>query len=526
MILSKSDCKKLAVRYRNDPCAFISECIKVIHPIRGMVPFALYPFQRIIVKALKEKRFNILRKFRQAGITTIVAAYALWLCIFHEYKSVVILSIGDTEATEVLARIKTMYSELPQWIKDLTPVIEKNKHTLQFRNLSVIKSRPSGPQSGRGLSGSLVVFDEAAFIESMGTIWEAAYPTISTGGSVFMLSTVNGIGNFYHGAWEDAIAGKNFFHALQINYEDHPEYIFNEEYDKEYKEKTGNDFYKELKSKGIDVTKWEEITKANMSPRAWKQEYLAEFLGTGDTFVDGEILTQLHEEVNTEFRTEYSNRLRKWQEPHPMYEYLISADPSLGRERDSTAFQVFNIYDGEQVAEFKSNNIPLNQAAKILVELARAYNNAIIIPERNNIGLNLIEHIRMLDYDVIWCDEKGLPGLQINMTNREQILALMEEFVRTRKLKINSERLVIELLTFVVNDQGKAEADEGCHDDLVMSLAIACYGLKNILMSTPVESQLGDHYSISAESYSKAYKHQIPVMDGYTEEDLKWLIAK
>ncbi len=90
-----------------------------------------------------------------------------------------------------------------------------------------------------------------------------------------------------------------------------------------------------------------------------------------------------------------------------------------------------------------------------------------------------------LDYESIWVDDKGMPGLQVTMKNREQILALMEEFVRTRKLKLNSERLIVELLTFIVNEQGKPEADEGCHDDLVMSLAIACYGLKDLVSSTP-----------------------------------------
>ena len=88
-----------------DPTYFISKYIKVTHPVRGLVPFKLYPFQHKILECLEENRFNILRKFRQAGCTTIAAAYSLWMCIFQKHKAIVILSKGDAESTEVLDRI-------------------------------------------------------------------------------------------------------------------------------------------------------------------------------------------------------------------------------------------------------------------------------------------------------------------------------------------------------------------------------------------------------------------------------------
>ena len=100
-------------RCSESPLYFISNYIKVTHPIRGLVPFKLYAFQERILENLEENRFNILRKFRQAGCTTIAAAYSLWMIIFQKHKQVVILSKGDTEATEVLDRIKLMYDELP-----------------------------------------------------------------------------------------------------------------------------------------------------------------------------------------------------------------------------------------------------------------------------------------------------------------------------------------------------------------------------------------------------------------------------
>ena len=134
-------------RCSQDPVYFISKYIKVTHPIRGLVPFKLYPFQERILSDLESHRFNILRKFRQAGCTTIAAAYCLWMAIFQKYKTIAILSKGDAESTEVLDRIKLMYDELPEFLKP--GIAEDNKHTLKLKTQSVIKSRPSGKSAQR-----------------------------------------------------------------------------------------------------------------------------------------------------------------------------------------------------------------------------------------------------------------------------------------------------------------------------------------------------------------------------------------
>ena len=216
--------------------------IQVTHPVRGLVPFKLYPFQERIVGELEKNRFNILRKFRQAGCTTIASAYSLWMAVFQKHQAIVILSKGDTEATEVLDRIKIMYEELPGFLQP--GISEDNKHTLKLRNRSVIKSRPSGKQSGRSLAGSFLIVDEAAFIESIDTIWAAVYPIISTGGRAFVLSTVNGIGNWYYDVYHRAMAKENSFNYIDINWESHPEYKYQEGFD---------ELYKVMESKGLYV---------------------------------------------------------------------------------------------------------------------------------------------------------------------------------------------------------------------------------------------------------------------------------
>ena len=462
-------------RCASDPVYFISKYIKVVHPVFGLVNFKLYPFQERIVQDVKSHRFNILRKFRQAGCTTLGCAYALWFVIFNAHKTVAILSKGEREATEFLERILIMYDELPEMFK--VPVKEKNKHTLRLSNGSVIRSRASGKQSGRSIAGSLLILDEAAFIEHIDTIWAAVYPIISTGGSVFALSTVNGVGNWFHTKYTEAMEGLNEFNVIDINWADHPEYKRQEGFETLY------DRMKQ-RSPPIDVDMWETITRKNIGYKEWLQEYECEFLGTGETYIDGEVLKQINEDINENYENRFWKTLRTWKEPHPHYDYLISVDVSLGRKADYSAFHVFNLYDGEQVASYYSNSTPINEFAKMIKTVGLMYNEAYVAVERNTIGANLLANLQeVYEYGNIMSDSKGELGFQITSSFRESILAIMEEYVRLRKVKLNCDRTVRELNTFIVTESGRVEADVGQHDDLVMSLALGCYVM---------EKELGD----------------------------------
>jgi len=503
---------------KEDPVYFMSNYIKVVHPIRGLTHFKLYPFQKRIVGNIKDYRFNVLRKFRQAGCTTIAAAYSLWVCLFQKHKVVVILSKGDSESTEVLDRIKVMYDELPKFLKP--GIAEDNKHTLKLRTQSVIKSRPSGKQSGRSLAGSMLIIDEAAFIDNIDSIWAAVYPIISTGGRAFVLSTVNGVGNWYYDLYKDALAGKNSFNAIDIRWQEHPEYSRQDGYEEIYGKMLEQ-------NPPLDIDKWEDVTRSNMPLKKWLQEYECEFLGTGDTYIDGNILRQLVEETNEDFFTKHNNRMRVWKEPEPHYDYILSVDVSLGRGRDYSAFHIINAYNGEQVAEFYSNKTPINEFADIIVREATLYNTAYAICERNTIGNNLIDWLfNILEYENLWMDDKNNLGFQLTAINREQILAEMEEAIRVNSVKINSRRTIDELLNFVVTDTGKAQADRGKHDDLIMSLALAihCYGA--IGENTPIEqSKIPHKDSRTPLGLIKSGKYRMS--DSYgntTEEDIKWLM--
>ena len=99
MALTKQQIREELKKCSEDPIYFIRNYVNIEHPIKGIIPFDLFKFQERIINEVEDNRFNIIRKFRQAGITTICAAYSLWSIIFKQHHNVMVVSIGDREST-------------------------------------------------------------------------------------------------------------------------------------------------------------------------------------------------------------------------------------------------------------------------------------------------------------------------------------------------------------------------------------------------------------------------------------------
>lgn len=186
---------KTLVRVMKDPFLFSTFCY-VINPVLGMVKFLLYPFQKAVLYEFMLNRFNIILKFRQAGITELISMYCLWLAMYHPNKKINIISIKDTVAKKVLKKIKFMYKNLPSYLQE--PIINGRTgefgsvSTIEFANGSIIESIPTSDQAGRSESLSLLVIDEAAIVRWASTIWASAFPTLSCiSGSYKILLTTN-----------------------------------------------------------------------------------------------------------------------------------------------------------------------------------------------------------------------------------------------------------------------------------------------------------------------------------------------
>lgn len=175
---------------------YFSTFAYVVHPVRGKTRFLLYPYQKSVLYCFLKHRFNIILKFRQAGITELISLYCLWLTMYHPNKKVNIISIKDSVAKKVLKKIKYMYKNLPEHLK--VPIVNGRMGELgtasmiEFINGSFIESIPTSEEAGRSESLSLLVIDEAAIVRWASTIWAAAAPAISTGGSAILNSCITG----------------------------------------------------------------------------------------------------------------------------------------------------------------------------------------------------------------------------------------------------------------------------------------------------------------------------------------------
>jgi len=146
-----------------DPSYFINQYCTIQHPQRGKIKFKLYDFQYDVLKAYQENDYNIVLKSRQLGISTLSAAYALWMMLFHNDKNVLCIATTKDTAKNIVTKVRIMYDGLPAWLK--TQIIENNKLSLVFKNGSQIKALASTESAGRSEALSLLILDEAAFIE-------------------------------------------------------------------------------------------------------------------------------------------------------------------------------------------------------------------------------------------------------------------------------------------------------------------------------------------------------------------------
>lgn len=204
-----------------DPIHFMKKYCLIQHPTRGKVQFHLYPFQEKTLTQFHTNRYNIILKSRQTGISTLTAAYSLWKMTFNEDYNVLVIAIKQEVAKNLVTKVRVMYENLPSWMR--VPSEEHNKLSLRLTNGSQIKAVASSPEAGRSEALSLLVFDEAAFIEDINEIWTSATPALSTGGSCIALSTPNGVGNWFHKQWVGAEDGTNEFNPIKLHWTVHPE---------------------------------------------------------------------------------------------------------------------------------------------------------------------------------------------------------------------------------------------------------------------------------------------------------------
>ena len=223
--MSQPDVKQLIaqeyIKCAKDPAYFMRKYCYIQHPTRGRILFNLYPFQEGVLHLFRDHKYIVTLKSRQLGISTLAAGYALWLMLFHKDKTILTLAITQATARNLVTKTIFMYENLPKWLQ--IPFQEKNKLSLRLTNGSKITAKSSNPDAARSEAVSLLLIDEAAFIDNIEETYTAAQQTLATGGQCMALSTPNGIGNWFHKTWVDAETDDNGFIPVKLPWTVHPE---------------------------------------------------------------------------------------------------------------------------------------------------------------------------------------------------------------------------------------------------------------------------------------------------------------
>jgi hypothetical protein len=241
---------------------------------------------------------------------------------------------------------------------------------------------------------------------------------------------------------------------------------------------------------------WFERETQNMSRRDIAQELQCNFNMSGETVIHPEDIQRLLTVVkDPKYRTGFDRNYHIWEEFQTGSEYLLVADVARGDGRDYSVFHVIKLNTMEIVAEYQGKP-NLDMFATLLNSSGREYGDCMMVVENNNIGFSVLEKLVEMEYPNIYHSIKStheyvdqvtaetrnsaVPGFTTSGKTRPLVVAKLEEFIRNNVITIYSARTVSELKTFVWNN-GKPQAMRSYNDDLIMSLAIACWVRDTVL---------------------------------------------
>jgi hypothetical protein len=195
------------------------------------------------------------------------------------------------------------------------------------------------------------------------------------------------------------------------------------------------------------------------------------------------------------------NDMHIWKTPIPEHKYVIAADVARGDAEDYSTFHIFDTNESEVVAEYMGKIAP-DRFGEFLIEIGKKYNDALIVNEKNTVGIATAIKLRDSEYKNVYYDpdlaekmvgmtpdEKKdiLPGFTITSKNREPILENLEQVIRNHQIKIYSLRFVEQMETFIWNGK-RGQALKKRHDDLILAMGV---GLQIFTPSAAQQGYLG-----------------------------------
>jgi hypothetical protein len=478
---------------------------------KKFVPLELFPDQVQLIKDYETFNENITRKYRQAGVSTVTAAWIskkLQTAKPENPERVLIIANKRDTAIEMANKVRHFLDQWPEWINVGFHPDKNSESRFRLNNGCEVKAVATSADALRGYTPTILVFDEAAYIEAGDDFWAASMASLSTGGKIILISTPNGYDPIYYGVYDQALRGINDFHITDLRWFKDPRYtkdlrwvkcsdichymLNREQYDDN--QVVIRDFdiekYRELEEQGYKpFSSWFESMskKFKYDRRKIAQELECDFLGSGDGVIPGETQENIAKNMIRQPIEKYmQGTLWQWKEPIEGHRYIMGVDVSRGDSEDFSSINIVDFDDREQVLEY-IGKIPPDDLASIAYKWGILYGDAfIVIDITGGMGIATSRKLQEMNYKKLFIDGintqnvweynkkamEKIPGLNFN-NKRTQIVAAFEEQLR-KGFIVRSSRLLNELNTFVYIN-GRADHMKGAHDDAIMSLSMALY---------------------------------------------------
>ena len=481
------------------------------------VPLELFSDQKTLISDYDTYEENIALKYRQAGVSTVTAAWASKKVVTASKKKpekVLIIANKLDTSQEFANKVRSFIDQWPTWF-GISYSNEKNSQRhFKLSNGCEVKAVATSKDALRGYTPTILIFDEAAFIDADDDFWSACMASLSTGGKVIVISTPNGFDPIYYTIYDQALRGMNDFKITEMYWYRDPRYakdlqlikckdiihymLNREDYDDskiiirygdiDPRERDYEDIKIKL-SNGYKVySSWFEgmAKKLKFDRRKISQELECNFLGSGDNVIPSSTIETMKQNYIQEPKNKFiGGSLWQWKEPVQGHKYIMGIDVSRGDSEDYTTFTIIDFDTREQVLEYLGK-VPPDVVAEIAFKWATMYSAFVVIDITGGMGVSTSRKLQELGYKNLYVEGintadkwkynvkamEKIPGLNFN-NKRVQIVASFEEALR-HNFEIRSSRLLNELNTFVYVN-GRPDHQKGQHDDLIMAIAMAIY---------------------------------------------------
>lgn len=442
----------------------------------------------------------VVLKGRQQGLSTVIEARLMFRTSQHEGRKALVVAHKADSTRALFDMTRRYYEELPEVLKPKTSYSSRTEIQFSLLNSAFMIATAGGEAVARGETLQYIHLSEVAFwakstaAANFNSLLKAV-PN-AEGTEVYVESTANGVTGVFADLWRGAVDGTNGFIPIFIPWF----------WSKEYRAPVPKNFSRTPEEQklvdlhGLDDQQlaWRRKEIATNGAELFRQEYPCTpdeaFLTTGRPVFNQD---QLAETILTApdparrmaldpaglaFEDDPRGELLVWDEPEVAGSYYIGADVAMGvRGGDYSVAQVLDS-EKRQVAVWHGHVHP-DYFATILDTLGRWYSDAKIGVETNNHGLlTCVRLSKDLAYPNFFTEivkdkttdrETVKLGFTTTAKTKPMIVDQLRAEMRQRKVTLRDRGTLAEMRSFVVTEEGRLEAEQGCFDDRVMALCIA-----------------------------------------------------